>query len=245
MPFVPTSIPTGVGLHWDSHIQPNLDDARDWLNDIPDADVSGSGIRREHLLRPAAAGYPLNGQQGMLSGYADPLFIGSGSPWRRTEFGALPDRELVAPKFVDAVNGLWWCRVGKTLHIPKWSYVNVTCTFDMHVRADTSAPVLYPNGAGGPAGAALGGFFSIHEYSVPDGTDAEIAHSRRYVYPLDYNTLITLGSYQDDVFLFANRQVTGAKAGEYTYQLVYHADTIPSELDQIDLTNIQFLVEVL
>jgi hypothetical protein len=108
----------------------------------------------------------------------------------------------------------------------------------MQVRNDTTGP-YYPDGAGGPAGAALGGGFLLYYYHRPTRTEVPLPTTERTVYPME--TVVPAPFYYDKVQLFGAFDLPVGVTDMY---LVYSNSSLEGSVHQIDVSRIQTHIEV-
>lgn len=240
MPPVFTNVVDGNLALW-AGVQANIDAARNWVNDIPDADIAVGGIRREHLVRPQLRGFPVNGVEGgVQAAYFHERATLLPDTALDPEWSANPRRLTIIPTTSDGTTRVIRTGVAGTFYVWADNWVSVVFTADMQVRSNSQA-YRHPFGAG--AGVdTLGGYFSLHFFDVTGQADNELVGSRRYIYPTDDTGA---GGFAHEAALgcYANRHLT--TAGFYEVQLCYHIDAATSPIEQIDLSRIQLHIEVL
>ena len=240
MPFVPTAVVDGTTMQW-SAVQTNIDDARTWLNLIPDADISVGGVRREHLVRPQIKGWPVEGVEGgVQAAYGSDFGTNLPDVFQDSEWGNTPERITIVPTVSDGVSRTIRTAAAKTFYVWQDNYVSVVLTADMLIRSNT-ANYRHPFGAG-PGVDTLGGYFSLHFYDLQQRTENELQGSRRWVYVMDDTTIASV-FHNGSLVLYGNRQLT--QAGWHEVQLCYHLNAAASPIEQIDLTRLQLHTEVL
>jgi hypothetical protein len=236
MPVViPNTHANGTRMEWED-IQENAVAVRAWVNDIPETDIDTGVIRREHLVRPVIG----NGdfRSTFQEAYQAPLGIRTISPFTALEddgdniaWGTDSERTILLPRSADG-DGLIRTRIGRTRRLVRSSDVEVHCTFQALVVADP-AEAAYPDGAGGPANAAVAGYFAIHAYRRSTGAETVYNFGRQDVYPaFTYERVHVL-------------LVDTLAAGVWDFTLVYHRDTAPDEILQIDIARANMTIEVL
>lgn len=218
---------------------------RAWINNVPSADITAGTLPREALVRPEIGGrdYRSTFELAAWSRFAidkPDRFIGD-------EWGSCPDRLTIIPRIHDGVNKLWRTPIGRSFYAPVAFDAVVACSFDLWVRGPTAAP-YYPDGAGTPVGAALGGQFLLYVFDrdgagVKFGTETPVTTSIREVYPIEYPPgHPPQEPFVDHVVMYASLGTLTA-GHEYDVQLVYDQDTGTDDIDQMDLTRIHFELE--
>ncbi len=228
MPSDPDDHSNGSRMEW-ADIQANIDNAREWVNDIPPEDTADSAIRREHLVRPVILGFPSRGMFSTLqqAQYADLGPNASpGQPFNNEALGAAKDRLTIIPGISDGSTGVWRTPLARTLRLHRTSDVEVHASFWAIVVADGTL-VLHPDGAGA---GDVAGYFALHGFRR--GAAAATVSNRG----------------RQDVYYSANRvhltMVDTFPAGVLELSVVYHHNGASSDIQQIDLTRATFSVEV-
>lgn len=243
MPYVPTPLVAGATMVW-SDLVTNFSDARAELNALPSTALDNEAIQREHLVRPAIIGFPVNGVSSSFQG-----------SWQGSEVGMVPpvpvkfeswgpkiQRLTVRPLLTrgqvntGTLGSRWMFPIGKTETFVKAVSVTAICQFDLQVRSSNTVPI-YPLGATGD----IAGTFALMVYDRATGE--ELLPCLRNAYPLNTTVLAgTADTYVDRVSLLS---VTTLSAGSYDFGLVYYRGEPSDLVAQLDLTSVGFHLEAL
>lgn len=129
-----TPLVAGATMQW-SVPQQNNDNVRTFINDVPLADVDGSSIAREHLVRPVVLGFP---EHGAFGGFQTLRGRKYGDPVRGpNQWGALPNRCAIVVDAADmASDRKHITPIGATFWTPAAS-VQVQLTANLWNRYDS------------------------------------------------------------------------------------------------------------
>lgn len=238
MPFVaPVTHANGTVMSW-SDIASNASAFRAWYNDIPVGDLVAGGIRREHLVKPSLDLFGFRSPHQQLH----PISFGLGEADALTpdEWGSRVERLTIIPFVNESVGNVWKLPIGATIYCPVSRQVEVHLSLEWQVRNDENNPT-YPDGAGGPANAAIGGYFILHSFVRSTGVDTPFEPGRQAVYPIEGAAAGAL-PYHNDHGHVSLIETFGAGA-EVDIYLAYHRETAPTALERIDVSRVQGVIE--
>lgn len=244
MPFVPTvTFANGTVMNWTDFDSNNVA-YRVWARGIPVGDVNAGAIHRENLVRPVLAGFPLGGMEsGFQSGFESNYGIGSTTANVPAEWGSRRKR-LTFNTFVnDGVTEFWYFPIGKTFRLLRQSDIEVHCSLEWQTRSLLSAAggATYPNGAGGPVGAARGGFFALHYRRRANNQETVWTAGVQHIYSMQDAGAVNPPNHQHGMVSL----VDTLAAGVWDVMLVYHRGGAPAVLYQVDIGRVQMTLEIL
>jgi hypothetical protein len=256
MPYTPpVTLVDGTPVLW-SEIESNLSDFRDWVNEIPVADVTAASIGRDALVRPNIGGWPTQGLFGDPQSLAADAFGAHQIP--PVDFGAWgqePERITLMPGASAVPSGRLLTKFGRTLYLhPLWDHdvqIHITGIIQVRVTNSSTTPAgtdtVYPDGAAGPAfGTPVSGlgYLQVYMRDREDGSETVYGTGRAKVYSQDaYNGVTALyGQLAADRFhvVYYGRLA----GGRYLDFILGYAPENTDRIVQIDLSELTFTAEV-
>lgn len=219
---------------------------RNWINEIPIADLSLAAVQTEHLVRPTIDGFPRNALRGQRQIVQHATFGTGGVGGSGDSAAAMASRpRLTIP--IGALRAIgdravWLLPLGFRATFPAQADVKVLATFGWSIRCITGSggSPTYPNsGSGTPAEAGHFALWTKRRYTLDneatDGDPSEQVETRNQVLPVT-----TLGD--RGAFLWSNQ----CAAGTWDMYLGYSPpDAGVDGLLQIDVVGFSATLEAL
>lgn len=219
---------------------------RNWINEIPIADLSLAAVQTEHIVRPTIDGFPRNALRGQRQIVQHATFGASGGAGK--EAIATRPRLTIPVGALRSIAGqpVWLLPLGFRATFPAQADVTVVGAFGWSVRCLEGNPSLptYPNsGSGTPAEAGYFSLWTKRRYTLDgeatDGDPSEQVETRNQVLPVGLGG-VTYGD--RGAFLWSNQ----CAAGTWDMYLGYSPpDAGVVGLLQIDVVSFSATLEAL